>query len=167
MDLEQLQKMFNGKIVENEDKVIDFDKPIKGKYRARITELKRMTGVGKTSGNDYDFIVLKAQITEDVEGEKSFNRYIDKIYGLVDSEFATAKDNMARLVSDLYTAGLLSDIELTDDNPETLVGIAGLLIDKIICVSLYPNKPKDGKPEKQVVRIVKEFDVKAPESTNW
>ena len=152
----------------NDDSVVDFSKPVKCGAKAKITEAGRKSGVSNNTGNNYDFLFIKMQITEvlsaDTEEEKkqAKNRFIDgTIYSLVDSDFATAADNIKKLLNDLNTMGAKLTIPVDIDEPQLFelleTHLSGLK-DKIIDVRCYP-KGKD--KDKQGVKIVDRSQPKA------
>ncbi|MCP3683345.1 MAG: hypothetical protein GY861_11710 [bacterium] len=156
--IDKVKDLFGGDyapIINEDSEPIDFNKPIKGKYRCAIQELKRMEGIGKNSGEPYDFYVLKMKVVEDAEGEPSFNRYMDKTYSNTVSKYqADATEGRKKLMNDLFTAGIEFDVTReTDSTPDTILAeIAPQLVDKLVNVSAYPTKAG-----RQAVRIVNEF----------
>ena len=165
--IDKVKDLFGGEFVpeiQEDSEPIDFNKPIKGKYKCRIVELKRMEGVGKSSGEPYDFYVLKMQVVDDVEGEASFNRYLDKTYSNTVSKYQEdAAEGKRKLMNDLFTAGISFDVTReTDSTPETVLAeIAPQLVDKTVNVSAYATRAG-----KQAVRIVNEFKLTGEKSTS-
>ena len=169
--IEKVKDLFGGEytpeIIED-SAIIDFEKPIKGKYRCAIKELKRMAGTSK-AGNEYDFYVLKSQTVEDIEGEKSHNRYLDKTYSNTVSEWQQdAEEGKRKLMNDLFTAGVKFDVTRDENSTSSsiLEAIAPQIVDQVINVSAYPTKGK-----KQAVRIVSEFKLgtkkESTEESDW
>ncbi len=159
-DIQKVLDLFNGEFapeVIEDSQGIDFNAPINGKYRCRIVSLERKIGVGKESGKDYDFFALKLQAEEDVEGDKSGRRYLDKVYFNGTSEYSDdAEKGVKDLFNALFTADLLKDLTFeSKDKYEAAMEIAPQLVDKMVNVSAYK-----GKTGKQVVRIVNEFKLK-------
>lgn len=146
------------KFVSNEDSVIDFEKPVKGKYICRIVSLTRRVGTGKESGKPYDFFALKTQAVEDVEGDKSNHRFFEKTYSNMDSDFSTAAENLQRLLNDLFTAGILEKVRANKGGIEGVEEIAPMITDMQIKINAYPNKGK------QSFKIVKEFKSSSKQS---
>lgn len=143
---EELAAMFGGQILKNDDKPIDFSVPIKGKYLATVTEFSRIKDEKK------DLIRLKMKINKDLEGDKSFNRIVDKSYWLTDSDYSTAQDNIVKLANDLYTMGTFDKFELPDgqitvDNVDVLLKMN--IIGDEVKLSCY--KTNTGK---QAVKII-------------
>ena len=152
--------MFGGNVVleKEEDKDgIDFSVPIKGKYVCRIVALERKAGKSEKTGNDYDFFALKMQAEEDVSGDPSFSRMLDKTYFIGTSEYEDDPDaGVKRLFNDLFTADILQSVNITcKDRYEAIAEIAPQIVDKLVNVSAY--KTKNGK---QAVRIVDAFKLK-------
>jgi len=163
MDLEKMKALFGESFGEfKEEVIVDFNKPINGKYRARIDNLTRRTGTSQNTGKDYDFLSLKLQIFEDVDGDKSFNRFVDVTCFLQDSEYATAKESFAKLVNGLYINGVLDDVEFAEGTPEELLDVAGVLVDKTVSIVAYKNKSG-----KQGARLVKPHTEAAVVDDNW
>ena len=148
-----------------EDDSIDFSQPVRCGGIAVVKEGGRNTGIGKNSGDKFDFLTLKMQIGEVVDGEASaMNRFLDKSYSLMDKTWAdgnttTAADNVKRLLSDLFTAGYEFALPKTIDEQDLYEALAvhlGGLKDKLINVRCYPTKGG-----KQAVKIVKEIKKKS------
>lgn len=166
MDLEMIKKLFGESACE-EPQQVDFKKPIKGEYVARISDVVRRSGVGKESGNAYDFLSLKLQIVEDVKGEPSNNRYIDINCGLLDNKYSTALDNIGKFVHGLYINNVLDNITINTDEiaPEEVVNKtandiieqADKLVDKLVRV--YASPSKDGT--RQNCRLVRPTPIEA------
>ena len=148
----------------NEDDSIDFSQPVKCGGVATVKEGGRNKGVGKTSGNEYDFLTIKMQIGEVIDGDaKAIGRFIDKSYALTDKVWdngteSKASDNVKRLLNDLFTMGQAFNVPQTieqEDFYEALTVHLGGLTDKNVSVRCYPTKGG-----KQAVKIVKEIKKK-------
>lgn len=157
-ELQKVMDLFGSdgiELVKAEDSAgLDFDTPIKGKYLARIVEMVRRVGTSEKSGKDYDFYALKLQVEDDVEGDKSGKRYLDKTFFNGVSDYNEDADKGVKdLFNALFTAELLDKVEFTStDKYLAAEEIAPQLVDKLIKVSAYK-----GKTGKQVVKIVNEF----------
>ena len=162
MDKATLNKFFPGwePVITEDTKGIDFDIPIKGKYLCRIIALNHLEGIGKNSGEPYNFVSLKLQVEEDIEGDASNNRTLDKTYSCVDKTVTmkngktfdiVAEDELKKLLNDLFTAGLLDALEMSNGGYEGILEVADGLTDKLMKISAY--KTKGGK---QAIKVVKE-----------
>ena len=165
--IKQVMDLFGGTLVEIEDTGIDFDKPIKGAYRARIVSLKRYAGESdKCENGVYDMWSLKLQVEETLEGDKGDNRYLSKTYSNVVGKYQEdAEEGCQKLANDLFTAGVLQQCDITKTvKIDIIEEIAPQIIDKMVNVRAY------GRKGKQVCKIVKEFnDLKtsSTESAEW
>lgn len=135
-----------------EDQEIDFDKPIKGKY---VGELKEVTNnTGEKDGKPWENIKLKIQITEDVEGDKSFNRFMDKVFWAGTNDW---NDDPEKWLKDscsfLATIGAKLPAAGTK---EAVLQALNAAIGKPVCMRCYVAK------EKQRTVIVKEFKKDEP-----
>ena len=163
MEQQQVMDIFGGKLVEIEDTGnIDFEKPIKGAYRARLVSLKRYSGESdKCENGVYDMWSLNMQVEETLEGDKGNNRYLSKTYSNVIGKYQEdAEEGCNKLANDLFTAGVLQQCEITKKvKMEVIEEIAPQIIDKLVNVRAY------GRKNKQVCRIVKEFKDLVPAGT--
>lgn len=150
-----------------EDDSIDFSQPIKCGALVVIKEGGRNRGEKKDSGEKYDFLYLKMQIAEVVDGEeKSIGRFINKNYALIDKIWKDGKvgkavDNVKKLLRDLHTMGYDFNVPQTieeEDFYEALTVHLGGLVDKTAYMRCYHFADKDD-PEKrvQVKNIVNEL----------
>ena len=169
MDEQKVMDLFGGKLVEIEDTGVDFDKPLKGAYIARIASLKRYAGESEKCENGvYDMWSLNLQIEETLEGDKGDNRFISKTYSNTVGKYQeTAEEGVIRLANDLFTAGILTQCTITKtDKMEVISEISEQIVDKLCNVRAY--KTKGGK---QAVKIVKEFKnlkkAEASDDTEW
>lgn len=153
MDKATLDKLFPDwdPVLTEDTKGIDFDAPIKGKYIARIVGADRYTGTCKDGVTPYDFGSLKMQVAEDIEGDKSGNRFLSKTYAFIDGKYSTAEEEKKKLLNDLFTAGLIDGMELTAGTMEELITACVELADKTMMLTCY--KTKGGK---QAIKVVKE-----------
>ena len=85
VDLQKVLELFGGtewkpEIIEDSEP-LDFEKPIKGGYQCRFVSLIRYQGESEKCRNGvYDFWSMKLQVVEDIEGDTSGNRFLDKTY---------------------------------------------------------------------------------------
>ena len=158
--------LFGGKPFERveDSEGIDFDKPIKGKYVARIVKLERYSGQSDKCiddvnlTGDYDFWSLNLQVEEDMEGDKGGNRYLSKTYSNTANRFQDDPDEGAKkLMQDLFTADVKYEVKKeTDSTCHTIIeALSPQIIDQLVNVSAYGSKKG-----KQVVRIVAELKLK-------
>ena len=171
---ERFQKvldLFGGKPFEatEDSEGLDFDKPIRGKYKCRIAKLERYSGQSDkcidevNADGKYDMWSLSLQVEEDVEGDKSGSRYLSKTYSNVANRFQDDPDEGARkLMQDLFTANVNYDVtKEVDSTCHTIIEqLAPQIIDQLVNVSAYPSKKG-----KQVVRVVNEFKLKKQPAT--
>ena len=139
-------------------------KPVKGCYKCRVVELKRLQGTSERTGNDYDFYTLKLQVTESLDGDKATNRYLDSMM------FNADQAGRNKLKDVLFSSG----IEYVDDfdnegNEQVQAFDDGLAdaVDKTINVRAWytPKMKKEGdgfvkvEPEemKQRLKVVSQF----------
>ena len=141
-----------------EDDSIDFSQPIKCGALVVIKEGGRNIGEKKGSGEKYDFLYLKMQIAEVIDGEeKSMGRFVDKSYALIDKTWKDGKinkgsDNVKKLLRDLHTMGYDFSVPQTieeQDFYEALTVHLGGLVDKTAFMRCYHFADKDD-PEKRV-----------------
>ena len=167
---QKVMDLFGAKTFEKvEDSVgIDFEKPIKGKYKARIVKLERYSGQSDKCVDDvnteglYDMWSLSLQVEEDVEGDKSGNRYLSKTYSNVANRFQDdPNEGASRLMQDLFTADIKYDVvKEADSTCHTIIeAIAPQIVDQLVNVSCYASKKG-----KQVCRIVAELKVSKDKS---
>ena len=160
----QVLDLFDGKLVKQDDLgIVDFDKPIKGAYKARIVSLKRYSGENdKCETGVYDMWSLNFQVEETLEGDKGTNRYLSKTYSNVVGKYQeSAEEGCIKLANDLFTAGILQECNITEkDKMKIIEEIAPQIVDKIINVRAY------GRKDKQICRIVKELKVDKPTDTS-
>jgi hypothetical protein len=171
--IDQIKNLFGGdfapEVIEDSEG-LDFDKPIKGKYVCRITGLERRAGTSQKTGNDYDFFALKLQAEEDVEGDRSANRYLDKTYFVGTSQYEEDPDGgIKKLFNDLFTAGVLEGIDITStDKYEVAESLGPQLVDKLVKVTCWASKKGN-----QIVKVVNEHKLsgkkveETTESTDW
>ena len=147
----ELDELFPGwePVEIEDDEGIDFDKPVKGKYMVRFVGIERYEGDSKNTGDPYDFVSLKMQITEDISGDNGCNRYLTKTYSCIDGKYATAKEDLEKLLNDLFTAGVLKDLGITNGGIDGILEVSDQLVDKTACVSCWETKKGN-----QVVKIV-------------
>lgn len=143
-----------------EDNSVDFDKPIKGGYKARIVGLKRFQGESeKCEGGVYDMYSLNLQIVETIEGDPADNRYIGKTYSNTVGKYQEdANEGRKKLMNDLFTGNVQYDVVREADTTAdgVIEQIAPQIVDQVVTVRCYPGKDK----KKTVVKIVKELKVK-------
>jgi hypothetical protein len=147
---------------------LDFDKPIKGKYVVRIISLDRVAG--EKNGRAFDFVGLKTEAVEDVDGDPSHNRRLEKTYGCLDQTVeygegksfdVVAEDELKKLLNDLFTADLVRGLSLTKGGFDGLLECADQLVDKTMNVTCWASKKG-----KQIVKVVKEHKGKKEESSD-
>lgn len=104
--------------------------PIKGDYLCVIDSASRLKGIGKNSGNEYDFRTIKLKVVEVIKGDKAVNRSLDMAYNLDEK-------GVMRLMNDLFTAGIDTKAVTSD---EELDAFLETLKDKTMTVSAYKQK---------------------------
>lgn len=166
-ELQKIADMFGGEVVDVEEKGgVDFEKPIKGKYNARITKLVRYTGESeKCDGGLYDFWSLNMQIEEDLEGDESNNRYIGKTYSNTVSKYQEdANQGRMNLLNDLFRSKLDVTVEKVEGQTpdDAIESLAPQLVDKIVTVSCWSTKGG-----KQAVKITKPEIKNVDSDENW
>ena len=166
-ETKMLNDLFPGwePVVIEDEEGLNFDKPIKGKYVARIVSLERREGTSQRTGNPYDFVSLKLQIVEDKEGDRSANRYLDKTYSCIDGEYSTAQEDLQKLLNDLFTAGLLEGMGVTKGGMEGILECAEALTDKTVNVSCWGTKK--GNQSTKIVKEHKLKEEKGDSSDDW
>lgn len=147
------------KVIEDSGSV-DFSKPIKGKYECEVVEIRHAAGEKRDgSGDTWENLTLKLKATRDLEGDPSYNRFLDKTFWAGTNDWNDDEDKWKKDLCDcLYTAGL--DLPATAD-VESFLALNDKIAGQKIFVSAYGNK--NGK---QVVRIVKELKVKEEDKAN-
>ena len=155
----ELNELFTGwePTVIEDDVGMDFDKPIKGKYVARIAKINRYSGTQKDGETPYDFLSLSLQVVEDIEGDASANRYLSKTYSFIDGKFSTAQEDLQKLLNDLFTAGLLDGLDIKIGTMEGILEVSDQLIDKTMNVTCW--KTKGGKQSVKIVNLHKVAEV--------
>lgn len=170
MSEEQIKKVldlfgadFAPEVIEDSEG-IDFDKPIKGGYKARIVSLKRYSGESEKCENGvYDMYSLSLQVVENIEGEQAENRYLSKTYSNTVGKYQDdAGEGKRRLMNDLFTGAVKYDVVREADTTadQIVEQIAPQLVDQVVSVRCY--KTKGGK---QAVRVVKEIKTSKKEET--
>jgi len=148
--------------IEDEEK--DFDKPLKGGYKARIVSLKRYSGESaKCEGGFYDMYSLNLQIVETLEGDEGDNRYISKTYSNTVGKYQEdANEGRKKLMNDLFTGNVQYDVirEVDTTADGVIEQIIPQIIDQVVQVRCYPNKDK----KKTIVKFVKELKLKTKET---
>lgn len=139
---------------------VDFE-PIKGAYEARVDSISRKTGTSQR-GNAYDMYSFNIQITKTIEGDRGENRFLNKTYNMIQTEFATPEENLKRLINDLFTCGITYNLS-SDAEFEASLAAAK---DKTVYVRTWIRKDKDDN-KYQSVKFIKEIkgkgkDVKSP-----
>lgn len=171
---------FTPEAIEDEGEM-NFDKPIKGGYKARIVSLKRYQGESeKCETGKYDMYAMSLQIVELVDGQEAVNRYVSKTYSNTESTFkdkvTPASDGKRRLMNDLFTGGVKYDIvrEANTTAEQVVEQIAPQIVDQVVSIRCFPGRNVDKKTgeKKQIVKIVKEIKVKATsedstDSNSW
>lgn len=138
----------------------DFSKPIKGRYKAVIETVEYKEVEKKDGDGTWEIINLKMKINEDIDGDKSFNRKIDKAFFMGTSDYND--DPIAgykNLLNCLKSADLYEDWMKSDDIKGTILKMDGVLKDCEVFVTAFP------KNNKQQIRIVKQKDASAAPST--
>ena len=105
-------------------------RPIKGNYLCVIDSASRMTGIGKNSGNPYDFRTIKLKVVEVLKGDKAVNRSLDMAYN-------PDEKGIQKLLNDLFTSGIDTK-ELKSD--AELDAFLDTLKDKTMVVNAYRQK---------------------------
>jgi hypothetical protein len=152
--VQQVTSLFGGtwepEVIEDTDSV-DFTKPVRGKYICEITGIEHNTG--EKDGKEWENYKLKLKAVEDVDGDKSNGRFLDKVFWMGTSDWNDDPDKGKKdLFNCLHTAGLALP-PATDSSVIIMHG--DKLIGSKVNVTAYPNKK-----DKQIVRIVKEFKLK-------
>ena len=122
----------------------DFPK-LNGRYVAKIESCMRKEGIGRTSGNPYDFYGMKLRITEVVSGDKGENR-------ILDATFNNDEAGLKRLADSLFTAGLDVDISSEEAIDRTIANC----VEREVKIRTWVWKERDV----QMVRFVSEFKAK-------
>lgn len=131
---------------------VDFE-PIKGAYEARVDGITRKTG--EKDGRAYDFYSFNIQITNTIEGDKADNRFLNKTYNMILSEYTNPQDEFKRLITDLFTCGISYDTS----SPEALEASFAAAKDNTVKVRTWVRTGKDGN-KYQSMKFVKELKVK-------
>ena len=148
-----------------EDNNTEF-KPLNGKYKAVVKDFGRKVGTSEKTGNAYDFLFIKLEVIETVEGDKGEKRLLDKTFFMSDSEYGTKDDNIKKFL-DCVSTILGEDVEPEIEagyNDEQVISKVVLasepVLGKVANARCYKNK--NGK---QTVIIVKEFSSKGKKTT--
>ena len=146
-------------VVLEETESPDFSKPIRGKYKALI-ESVTYKDLESKSGDAFEIIEMKMKISEDIEGDKSFSRKIDKAFFMGTSEWND--DPIAgykSLLNCLKSADLYEDWMKNDNIRGAVERMNDELKDSEVFITAFPKK------DKQQIRIVKPKDaVRADDS---
>jgi hypothetical protein len=133
-----------------------FSEPISGKYLCAVDSLKFESFKSK-AGVDFQVIKMKLKIKEDIEGDISRHRMLDRSYFLGTSEWNDYPLNgYKQQLNNLYNAGYYEDWMAgvkEEEVPEYVEKIEAVIKDKTIVVTAFP---KEGK---QQTRIYKQKDV--------
>jgi len=144
---------------ETEDRdVKDFSEPIRGKYEAVIEGIE-YKDIKCKDGSEREIIQMKLKIINDVSGDFSMKRKVDKAYFMGTSEWN--EDPIAgykNLLNDLASSGLYSEDMKTGDIRGAVKEMGTTLIGQQVFLNMFP------KSDKQQVRIVKPLSKKAPEA---
>lgn len=138
--------------------------PVKGEYLCRIDKAGRLKGIGKSSGQEYDFRTMSIQVAEVIAGDKATNRYFNLSYNLDEK-------GVKKLLNDLFTANI--EVKATSD--EELDTFLETLKDKTMFVRAWvapkmKKVVKDGqdtwekvepREDVQKVKVVKDFKGKS------
>ena len=116
--------------------------PIKGEYLCVVDSASRLTGTGKVSGEPYNFRTIKLKVVEVIKGDKAMNRSLDIAYN-------PDEKGVARLLNDLFTAGIDTKAVKSD---EELDEFLGTLKDKTMMVSAW-KAPKVRKEGEEWVKV--------------
>jgi len=128
VDVVQNNRVFDGLSGYTPELIDDSDNEItalNGNYIVDIVSLVRRTGIGKNSGKPYDFYSMKLRVNETVSGVEGAGRYLDKMYSLLDSEWATGEENLKKLANDLFTANINIDTSSPDTFDESCAKAEG------------------------------------------
>lgn len=144
-------------VVMVEQEAPDFSVPIKGRYMAEIEsleykELEKKDG----SGDKFELISMKLKACEDIDGDKSFNRKLDKAYFMGTSEWND--DPLAgykMLLNNLKSNDLYEDWMKTDAIKNSVDKMNTELAGKTVFITAFPKKGK------QQIRIVQRKDAVA------
>ena len=145
---------------------IDGDKPVTGKYNTRIIDMKRYDGIRNDGETPYDFISLNLEVTEVLEGEQCVGKRLSRTYGCIDNSFTLpngkvintiAAKELQRLLDDLFSSNLMSDLPLTKGGFEGLMEVNDSLVDKSVKLTCKAGKKSKKKPlGSQITKIVAE-----------
>ena len=148
-------------VVMVEQEMPDFSIPIKGRYIAEIESLEYKELERKDGSGNFELINMKMKICEDIDGDKSFNRKIDKAYFMGTSEWND--DPLAgykMLLNNLKSNDLYEDWMKTDAIKNAVDKMNTELAGKQVFITAFPKK------DKQQVRVVQRKDaVKVDTST--
>ena len=75
-------------VVMEEQEAPDFSKPIKGRYEADIEGVEYKEIHSDKTDQDYELIDVAIKICADIDGDKSFNRKLNKAYFMGVSKFS-------------------------------------------------------------------------------
>ena len=135
--------------VENEELDIkSFSEPIRGKYIVEVEGLEFKEIESKKDGKKYELISMKLKVAEDVSGDISMNRFLDKAYFLGTSEWND--DPLAgfkRLLNDLKSVGLYDETMKQEPTVISISQIEEKVKGSKFQVTAFPKK------DKQEVRI--------------
>ena len=129
-----------------------FSEPISGKYLCAVESLKLESFKSK-AGVDFTIIKMKLKIQEDIEGDISRHRMLDRSYFLGTSEWNEDPLNgYKQLLNNLYNAGYYQDWMAgvsESEIGEYIEKIRPLVEGKTIIVTAFP---KDGKQQTRIYK---------------
>ena len=134
--------------------------PFNGTYLCRIEEAGRLAGIGKSSGEPYDFRTIKLEVVEVLKGDKAVNRRLDM-------SFNPDEKGVGKLINVLFTAG----IEVTASGDDELDTFLPTIKDKTMFVRAWGRAKmrKEGdewvevepKEMKQYCKVIKNVKVES------
>jgi len=147
-------------IVLEEQDAPDFSKPIRGKYKAEITAVEYKEIHSEKTGEDYELINMKLKVTDDIEGDKSFSRMLDKAFFMGVSQYND--DPIAgykSLLNCLKSSELYAEWMKSDNIRGNIEKMNEELLGKEVYITAFP------KGDRQQIRIVKPKNATAKDDT--
>lgn len=138
----------------------DFSKPIRGKYKAEITGIEYKEVKSTKTDETFELIGMKLKVVEDLEGDPSFSRILDKAYFMGTSEWN--EDPIAgykNLLNNLYSSELYEEWMKSDNIRGNVEKMNSVLVGKKVFITAFP------KGGRQQIRIVKPKDATAKKDT--
>lgn len=134
-------------VIEEKD-VKGFDEPITGKYECEIKDVV-MKIIKTKAGKEMEIISLKLQCVNDISGNSSMRRLLDKTYYMGVSEYSDDEElGFKRFLTDLASSGLYEpSMRDYDRRREIVLGLKETIVGCPVYISAY------AKSGKQQIRI--------------